>query len=92
MERYIWETPEETALALAKRLRGIRKRRRISQEQLSERSGVSYGSIRRFESSGQISFVSLIRLAAALGCLNEIRSLFTDVAYLSIEEVKNERS
>ena len=43
---FIWETPEEIDLALAKRLTLIRKRRGFSQQQLSERSNVSFGSIK----------------------------------------------
>ena len=38
---FIWETPEEIDLALAQRLRGIRKRKNLTQEQLSEKSNVS---------------------------------------------------
>ena len=49
---FVWETPEEINLALAKRLSRIRKRRNLSQVQLSEKSNVSYGSIKRFETSG----------------------------------------
>ncbi len=42
---FIWETPEEINLALAHRLRGIRKRKNLTQQQLSEKSNVSFGSI-----------------------------------------------
>lgn len=52
--KFVWETPEEIGLALAKRLSAIRKRRALSQQALSERSNVSYGSIKRFETTGQI--------------------------------------
>lgn len=90
MESFIWETPEEINLELAKRVRGIRKRKAISQEELSSRSGVSYGSIKRFESTGMISLLSLTKLAVALGCVEEIRGLFMEVPYMSIEEVVRE--
>lgn len=88
---FVWETPEEMNLALAKRVREIRKRKGFSQLQLSERSNVSFGSIKRFETTGQISLMSLTKLAVALNCENEIRNLFTDVSYGSIEEVLRER-
>lgn len=91
MNEYIWETPEEIDLELAKRLSRIRKRRGISQEQLSEQSGVSYGSIKRFERTGQISLLSLTRIAVALGCVDEMRHIFENVPYRSIEEVVRER-
>ena len=89
---FVWETPEEINLALAKRLSRIRKRRNLSQVQLSEKSNVSYGSIKRFETSGQISLLSLTRLCVALECVEEIRNLFTQVEYGSIEEVLRERT
>lgn len=90
MSSYIWETPEEINKELAKRLRNIRKRRKISQEQLSEKCGVSYGSVKRFEATGQISLLHLTRIAVVLECVEEIKQLFTDVPYLSIEEVIHE--
>lgn len=90
MEEYIWETAEEIDLKLAQRVRRIRKRSAISQERLSHISGVSFGSIKRFESSGKISLISLTKLAVALGCVNEIRQLFEQVPYQSIEEVIRE--
>ena len=89
---FVWEMPEEINLALAQRLSRIRKRRRLSQKQLSEKSNVSYGSIKRFETSGQISLLSLTRLCVALDCVDEIRNLFTQVEYASIEEVLHERT
>ena len=89
MEKLIWETAEEIDMKLAGRIRGIRKRRSISQKKLSEMSGVSYGSIKRFETTGQISLLSLTKLAFALNEVDEIRNLFTDVPYRSIQEVIN---
>ena len=91
MTGLLWETAEEINENLAKRVRNIRRRRKISQEELSRRSGVSYGSIKRFESSGQISLLSLTKIAMALDCAEEIRGLFTDVPYQSIEEVIREK-
>lgn len=89
---FIWETPEEIDLALAQRLSRIRKRRKLSQQELSGKSNVSYGSIKRFETSGQISLISLTKICVALDCADEIRSLFTNVEYSSIEEVLHERT
>lgn len=90
METLLWETAEELDEQLAKRVRRIRKRRGISQEDLSHKSGVSYGSIKRFETTGKISLLSLTKIAMALDCADEIRSMFTQVAYQSIEEVIRE--
>mgnify|MGYP000734807330 FL=1 len=89
-QNYIWETPEEINLKIADRLKNIRKRRRISQKKLSEISGVSYGSIKRFETTGQISLLSLTRIATALDVVNELREIFSQVPYKNIQEVINE--
>ena len=91
MEQCIWETAEELDQNLALRVRNIRKRRSISQEKLASISGVSYGSIKRFEATGQISLISLTKIAMALDMADELRNLFTQVPYKDIREVINER-
>ena len=86
-----WETAEELNLALARRFVLIRKRKGISGKTLSALSGVSYGSLRRFEQTGQISLLSLTRLAMALNCEDEIRNLFKDIPYSNMKEIENEK-
>ena len=90
MKKLIWETPEETILDLANRVKRIRKRRKISQEELAIKSDVSFGSIKRFESTGQISLISLVKITYALDLIDEIKNLFTNVEYKSIDEVLND--
>ena len=90
MHHYIWETPEEINMAVASNARNLRKRLGISQQRLSEVSGVSYASIKRFEVTGNISFLSLTKIAIALDAVNGIKTIFTDVPYKSIQEVINE--
>ena len=53
-----------------------RKEKKISQKELSIRSGVTYASIRRFETTGEISFSSLLEIANALDCLENFNQLF----------------
>ena len=89
MEALVWETAEELDQKIAERFRRIRKRRSISQQRLVEMSGVSYGSIKRFESKGRISLLSLTRLAIALDAADDLRNLL-QVPYRSIQEVINE--
>ena len=76
---------------LALRVKDIRKRRGYTQESLAEASGVSYGSIKRFETTGNINFLSLTKIAVALDAVNGIKELFTNVPYKSIQEVINEQ-
>ncbi|MDO4321070.1 MAG: helix-turn-helix transcriptional regulator [Lachnospiraceae bacterium] len=88
---FLQKTPGEIDKIIAERIRGIRKRRKISQKSLSERSGVSLGSVKRFEQSGEISLRSLTKIAIALGLDHELAQLFEEVPFLSIEEVINEQ-
>lgn len=87
---YVWETAEEIDQQLAARMRNIRRRRSISQEALSQMSGVSYGSVKRFEATGKISLLSLTKLAIALDCADEIKNMFQQIPYKNIEEVIRE--
>ena len=91
MEALVWETAEELDMKLAQRVRNIRRRRKISQEELSRMSGVSYGSVKRFEATGKISLLSHTKLAMALDMADELRELFTQVPYRNIQEVIDER-
>ena len=90
MNEYIWETAEELDKKIADRVRLIRKRRSISQEKLAQISGVSFGSVKRFETTGQISLLSLTRIAMALDMADDLTQLFTEVPYRNIQEVINE--
>lgn len=87
----IWETVEEINFNLALRLKSIRKQKGYSQEHLSNISGVSFGSIKRFETKGEISLLSLTKICVVLNCVNEIKELFTIKRYNSIEEIINEK-
>ena len=91
MVEFVWDTPSDIDKDIAKRLKNIRKRRKITQKQLAERCNVSYASLKKFEQTGEISLISLTRIAMELGLTGELKSLFTDVVYLSIEEVVNDK-
>lgn len=82
-------TPGDINKKISERIRAIRKRRKISQKELGEKSGVSLGSVKRFEQSGEISLLSLTKIAIALEIDDEMKNLFTDVPFQSIEEIKN---
>lgn len=84
---FLTKTPGEIQKLIAGRIRAIRRSRRISQAKLSQVSGVSLGSVKRFERSGEISFLSLIKIAAALELNEELEHLFEDVPPMSIEEI-----
>ncbi len=84
--------PHEIAKDIAQQEKSKRKRRKITQKELSMRSGVSLASIKRFEQTGEISFVSLLQIAAILDELDSFANLFEGIEYQSIQEVINERN
>lgn len=84
--------PHEIAKDIALQEKNKRKRRKITQKELSMRSGVSLASIKRFEQTGEISFVSLLQIAAILDELDSFARLFEGIEYESIQEVINERN
>lgn len=81
---YIWliywlnmlKLPYEISEDLAQKIRLLRKDKNLSQKQLAVKSGVSLGSLKRFESTGQISLESLLKIAMVLGRLNDFETLF----------------
>ena len=83
----ILETPYEMALGVAERFRAVRKAKKISLKEVTEKSGVPYSTIRRFESKGEISFLALVKITSAIGEDQEISELFADHVPQSREEV-----
>lgn len=81
------KTPNEMAMDAAKRFRRIRRSKGITIKELSKRSGVPYSTIRRFESSGELSFLALVRIASAIDEDRQIEELFAGFTPCSIEEV-----
>jgi transcriptional regulator with XRE-family HTH domain len=52
----------------------------LSQKSLAERSGVSFGVLKKFERTGKISLESLLKISLVLGCLGDFTTLFKTVA------------
>jgi transcriptional regulator with XRE-family HTH domain len=84
-------SPLDSAHEVALREKVRRRKLGITQERLATMSGVSVGSIRRFEQTGAIAFESLVRIMRALDCEDELSALFSKPAYRSIQEVIDEQ-
>lgn len=84
-----FKTPKEIQLEIAKNVRMKRKDLKLTQEEFAEKSGVSFGSIKRFENTGEISLFSLVKIAMVLHCEDELLELFKKKEYTSIEEIIN---
>ena len=64
---------------IVKKFKIKRKDLGYTQKKLSTRSGISYASIRRFETTGEISFSSLLRLSCVLDSLEDYKYLFSGI-------------
>ncbi len=71
----IQKQPNDILVDVAQKVRRLRRTNKWSQEELANRSGVSLGSLKRLESTGQISFIFLLKLANVFGRLEEFESL-----------------
>ena len=86
-------TPQEMLKAIATNARKLRLQLDLSQQTLSARSGVSYGSLKKFEQTGQISLESLLKLALILGCIDGFKDLFAPVVpVLSLDDLIKDKS
>ena len=74
------KTPKEISLEIAARLKAKRLSQNLTQAGLAMRAGMSTPSLKRFEKTGEISFVSLLNIALVLDCLDECDHLFTDTS------------
>lgn len=69
-------SPQEIATELARRIRVARVARRLTQPELAERVGVSVGTIRNLERTGDCAFSTIIRVAQALRLERGLEELF----------------
>ena len=67
----IEKNPFDVLKELAQKHKVLRKQASLTQSELSKRSGVSLGSIKRFELSGQISSESLLKSVQILNRLGD---------------------
>ena len=69
------KTPKEIMILLSENIKTLRKQEKITQRELSERSGVAYASIRKFESTGIISLESLLKISEAIKRLTDFETI-----------------
>lgn len=84
LDRY---NPHNVAKDIAARAKQLRLAVNITQQQLAKKTGVSLGSIKRFETTGLISLQNLLRIAVTLNAVDDFTNLFAHTSYSSIDEV-----
>lgn len=85
-------TPTEINKNLGRKVFDLRKRKKMSRQDLAFKSGVSFASLRRFEETGEISLLSFTKIFVALGIEDQIDELLSEIPYSSLEEILNEKN
>jgi transcriptional regulator with XRE-family HTH domain len=85
------KTPLDVQHEMASRFKVRRLARNLTQEGLAKRAGVSWGSLKRFESTGLIALESLLKIALVLDCLMDFDKVCPDdgggLAARSLDEI-----
>jgi transcriptional regulator with XRE-family HTH domain len=82
-----YKTPMQSLLDNGDRAKSARLRATMSRKTLSDRSGVTQASIKRFETTGQISLVNLIQILIALDRITDLDGLLEEQAVPFIREL-----
>lgn len=72
----LFKQPNDVKLELAEKIKVLRKKAGYTQQELAKRTQVSYGSIKRFEQTGEISLIHLLEIARILDVLEDFDLLF----------------
>jgi transcriptional regulator with XRE-family HTH domain len=85
--------PTDVMQDIAQRHKALRKQAGYSQSELAKRSGVSLGSLKRFESTGQISLESLLMLVDVLNRLDDFDAILRPIENLdAIEKLFSDKT
>lgn len=84
-------THGDVARQLGQRVRALRLGADMKIETVAERAGVSEMTVRRFETTGRGSVDTLLRLALALGRLDEFAELLSPPPARSVDEFVAQR-
>lgn len=91
LEDYAHNNAEDVALQMAADFKKRRIEKNMTREVVAERSGVAISNITRFEQKGLISLKNLIDLAIALGYIAELKNVFSQPKYSTMEELQQIR-
>jgi len=78
--------PAAIVNGISARMRARRLELNLTQKGLASKSGVSLGTLKRFENSNEISLKYLLMIAVVLDATEEFAFLFSKRQYESIEE------
>ena len=87
LDNFTFTNADDIASIIAKDFKKRRLEKNLTRDQISEMSGVAVSNIVRFEQKGLISLKNLIGIANALGYTTEIKNIFSEPKYSTMEEL-----
>ncbi len=87
LDGYTFDNADDIAMVLANDFRKRRIEKNMTREQVAEKSGIAVSNIVRFEQKGLISLKNLIGIAMAMEYTSEVKSLFAEPKYSTMEEL-----
>lgn len=78
---------EDIAMAMADDFRQRRIEKNLTRAMVARQSGVALANVQRFEQKGLVSLKNLICLAETLGYTQELRGVFSQAKYSTMEEL-----
>lgn len=91
LESYTLDNADDIARALAEDFRKRCVEKNLTREQVAEKSGVAVSNIVRFEQKGLVSLKNLISIAMAMGYTSEVKNIFSEPKYSTMEELSQIR-
>lgn len=85
------KSPGDMALELAKRLRQQRLAYAWTQVELAERAGVTVASLKRFETTGEISLIRLLQLCFTLHAIDDFEMLLREPVPKTMVDIEKQR-
>lgn len=91
LDEYTIPSTQDTAIKIAEDFRKRRIEKGFTREYVAKASGVPLGTVARFEQKGLISLKNLIQLANVSGYLSELKNIFSEPKFSTIEELEKIR-
>ena len=91
LENYTLDTVDDIAKGIAEDFRKRRIEKNLTREQVAEKSGIALANIVRFEQKGLISLKNLIGIAMAMEYTSEVKNIFSEPKYSTMEELNQIR-
>lgn len=87
LEGYALPSPEDIGKHIASDFRARRIEKGVSREEIANRAAVPLSNVARFEQRALISLTNLIKLAIALDYTAELKGIFSEPKFSTMEEL-----